>query len=147
MSKRAVLSYGRDVRERFRGRKGVNSRKKTNITDRILQMLIVLGLIMIVAFSSMAAQSESASSAEETGQETIAGTSQQVQLYELTMVGDEEVPLAMPRLWEQDPGPAHMITWGLFWLTAILMGVDMRRHHRRIRELKTLLKTERKKLR
>ncbi len=110
-------------------------------------MLIVLGLIMIVAFSSMAAQSESASSAEETGQETIAGTSQQVQSYELTMVGDEEVPLAMPRLWEQDPGPAHMITWGLFWLTAILMGVDMRRHHRRIRELKTLLKTERKKLR
>ena len=133
--------------ERFRGRKGVNSRKKTNITDRILQMLIVLGLIMVVAFSSMAAQSESASSAEETGQETIAGTSQQVQSYELTMVGDEEVPLAMPRLWEQDPGPAHMITWGLFWLTAILMGVDMRRHHRRIRELKTLLKTERKKLR
>ena len=126
--------------ERFRGRKGVNSRKKTNITDRILQMLIVLGLVIVVAFSSMAAQSESASSAEETGQETITGTSQQVQSYELTMIGDEEVPLAMPRLWEQDPNPAHMIIWGLFGLTAILMGVDMRRHHRRVRELKALLK-------
>ena len=67
MSKWAVLSYGKGVMERFRGRKGVNSRKKTNITDRILQMLIVLGLIIVVAFSSMAAQSESASSAEETG--------------------------------------------------------------------------------
>ena len=102
----------------------MNSRKKTNITDRILQMLIVLGMVIVVAFSSMAAQSESASSAEETGQETITGTSQQVQSYELTMIGDEEVPLA-----------------------AILMGVDMRRHHRRVRELKALLETERKKLR
>lgn len=88
----------------------MNRRKKTNITDRILQMLIVLGLVLVVAFSSMAAQSESASSAEETEQETIAGTTQQVQSYELTMLEDEDVPLAMPKLWEQDPGPAHMIT-------------------------------------
>lgn len=110
-------------------------------------MLIVLGLVLVVAFSSMAAQSESASSAEETEQETIAGTTQQVQSYELTMLEDEDVPLAMPKLWEQDPGPAHMITWGLFWVTAILMGIDIRRHHRRMRELKSLLNTGKKKLR
>ena len=92
--------------------------RKTQMTDRILRILLVMSLIMGVAFASMAAPEETASSAK---QETLEETLQQNSSYELTMLEDEDVPLAMPKLWEQDPGPAHMITWGLFWVTAILM--------------------------
>ena len=118
--------------------------RKTRRVDRILRMLLVMSLILGLAFTSMAAPEETASSAE---QETLEASLQQSPSYELTMIGDEEVPLAMPKMWEQDPGPAHMITWGLFWLTAVLLGIDIRRHHRRMRELKTLMRVERKKLR
>lgn len=113
--------------------------RKTRRLDRILQMLLVMSLILGLAFTSMAAPEETASSAE---QETL----QQNSSYELTMLEDEDVPLAVPKLWEQDPGPAHMITWGLFWVTAILMGLDIRRHHQRMKELRNLLHTGKKKL-
>lgn len=118
--------------------------RMTQIGDRILRVLIVMSLIMGMTFTSMAASQETASSAE---QETSSETVQQGPSYELTMLEDEEVPLAVPKLWEQDPGPVHIIAWGLFWLTAILMGLDIRRHRRRMRELKALMRTERKKLR